>query len=447
MNDSPAFVENRLFDPAQKPRLPLVPPFADVQAETAQPWPTLDPAALHGLAGDVVHTIAPHSEADPVAILIQFLTVAGNIIGRRCYYQVESDRHHANLYVVLVGRSSKARKGTSFGRVSAIAKIADHQWAEDRCKGGLSSGEGLINEVRDEVVKWDTKNKTWDVAEPGVADKRLMIVEPEFAGALAVMERHGNTLSPLLRKAWDGGKLSTMTRNSPLASTGSHISVIAHITEAELRTKLTRTDAANGFANRFLFPLVKRSQELPFGGNLTDSEILTLGGLLQDNLKRLPDQHRVTMTDNASVMWTEEYSALSADKPGLIGSVCARAEAQTTRLAMVYALLDAEPQIDVVHLSAALAIWKFCEDSAARIFGAATGDPVVDDITRALRSAGAVGLSRTAISGLFGRHQSADRIGASLAGLQARGVARCEMRSTSGRPTETWLATEGNGHG
>jgi hypothetical protein len=97
-------------------------------------WPILDDVALRGLAGDIVCTIAPHSEADPVAILIQTLAAAGSMIGRRCYHQVESDRHHANLFVALVGQSSKARKGTSWGRVCAVAKIADQQWADDRPK-------------------------------------------------------------------------------------------------------------------------------------------------------------------------------------------------------------------------------------------------------------------------------------------------------------------------
>src|SRR5262245_52355458 len=74
------------------------------------PWPVLGTEALHGLAGEVLRTIEPHSEADPIAILVQFLAAAGNIIGRRAYYQVESDRHHANIFAVLVGQSSKARK-------------------------------------------------------------------------------------------------------------------------------------------------------------------------------------------------------------------------------------------------------------------------------------------------------------------------------------------------
>ena len=122
-----------------------------------RPWPVMDQAAYHGLAGDVVRAIEPHTEADPVAILIQFLTSVGNIIGRCPYYQVESDRHRTNLFCVMVGQSSKARKGTSAGRVHAVVQLVDEQWLTSRVKGGLSSGEGLINEVRDEVKKWNGK--------------------------------------------------------------------------------------------------------------------------------------------------------------------------------------------------------------------------------------------------------------------------------------------------
>jgi hypothetical protein len=114
-------------------------------ATTVAPeWPAMDPAAYYGFAGEVVKTIGPHSEADPNAILLQLLTCAGNVIGRTAHYQVESDRHHANLFTVLVGASSKARKGTSMGRVMAVVKVADDRWCDERMKGGLSSGEGLI---------------------------------------------------------------------------------------------------------------------------------------------------------------------------------------------------------------------------------------------------------------------------------------------------------------
>jgi hypothetical protein len=414
----------------------------------AETWPKMGDDAYYGLAGDVVREIEPYTEADPVAILIQVLTCVGNIIGNRAYYQVEGSRHHANLFVVLVGESSKARKGTSWDRITDIVKIADERWYSDRTKGGLSSGEGFINEVRDELKKWNAKESSWETIDPGVSDKRLMITEPEFAGVLAVVERHGNTLSSLMRKAWDGGSLSTMTRNSSLRATGAHISIVGHITVEELRARLTRTDTANGFANRFLFPLVKRSKVLPFGGNaLEDKVIAELGEGLKRALEIATPIGRVGWTTPAAEAWKTIYGQLSAAQPGLLGAVTSRAEAQCVRLALIYALLDGQANIDLPHIKAALAIWEYVDVSAAHIFGASLGDSVADDILRALHHAGREGMTRTAIRDLFGRHQSADRMGAALALLASKGRARPVMQQSGGRPTEIWIEMEARHHG
>ena len=379
--------------------------------DPAPPWPVMADDAYHGITGEVVKTIEPHSEGDPVALMLQFLTLAGNVIGRMPYYQVESDQHHPNLFCVLVGASAKGRKGTSMGRIRAVARVADETWAGDRIKGGLSSGEGLINEVRDPVQKWNAEQGKYEIVDPGATDKRLMIVEPEFAGVLSVAERPGNTISPLIRRAWDGDKLQTITKNSPLCATGAHISMIGHITEDELRARITRTELANGFANRFLFALIRRSKELPFGGAVIDSEILDLGNRLTSIVEKIKPVGRVKMNTAARQKWQDIYSALSAEQHG-------------------------QP-----HLRAALAVWEYCDASAAHIFGNALGDPVADDILRALQQAAADGMTRTAIRDLFGRHKSGDRIGAALALLAVRGRARgMEVRETGGRPVEMWFA-------
>jgi hypothetical protein len=416
-------------------------------ASVASAWPQIDEAAYQGLAGEVVEAIEPHSESDPIAVLTQFLALAGNAMGRTAYYRVEDNWHHTNLFAVLVGESSKSRKGTSLARARAIMKVADQAWSDNRLKGGLSSGEGLINEVRDERREWNKKEGREEIVDPGVADKRLMVVEAEFASALAVMERAGNTVSEHMRRAWDGDKLSTMTKHSPLCATGAHISIIGHITIDELRARLTRTDAANGFANRFLYPLVRRSKELPFGGSLEDSVTLKLGERLHEKIVSAQAVGRVEMTSAARGQWETVYSDLSAAQPGLLGAVVARGEAQVVRLGLIYALLDGSGQIDVQHLKAALALWEYCESSAAFIFGDLLGDPVADEIARALQHAGSDGMTRTAIRDLFGRHRSADRIGAALALLTTQGRARSESRDTGGRPVELWFATRGQSNG
>ena len=222
-------------------------------------WPELGEAALHGVAGDVVRAIKPHTEGDPVAILVQYLLAVGNAMGRSAYCMVEGTKHYGNLFCVIVGKSSKARKGTGWKRVLQIVHPADADWFQ--CvRSGLSTGEGLIWCLRDD--------------QDGLIDKRLLVVEEEFAKACAVMERQGNTLSVVVRDAWDCNPLEVLTKQEPAKATNTHISIVGHITENELRQKLTETSMINGFANRFIFILAKRSNILPFGGDDLDESVL-----------------------------------------------------------------------------------------------------------------------------------------------------------------------------
>ena len=72
-------------------------------------------------------------------------------------------------------------------------KRAAPEWADTCLETGLSSGEGLINRVRDPLYK-ETEDGP-EVVDPGVSDKRLLVTESEFASPLTVMKRDGNTLS------------------------------------------------------------------------------------------------------------------------------------------------------------------------------------------------------------------------------------------------------------
>jgi hypothetical protein len=115
------------------------------------PWPSpLEGAAFQGLAGEIARAVAPHTEADPSAILLQVLIAFGALVGRGPHVRVEGDEHHANLFALLVGDTAKARKGTSWGRVREIFSRVPG-WPEP--VNGLSSGEGLKFAVRDAIVK------------------------------------------------------------------------------------------------------------------------------------------------------------------------------------------------------------------------------------------------------------------------------------------------------
>jgi hypothetical protein len=413
----------------------------------APPWPVMAEQAYRGLAGDIVRAIAPESEADPVALLIQILAAAGNAIGRGPYYQVEGDRHGPNLYAVLVGETSKGRKGTAWGRVRQVMAVADPHWVSEHVQSGVSSGEGVIWAVRDAIKQFERQGKgpaaerVEVTIDPGVSDKRLYILESEFARALAVMKRDGNTLSSVLRDGWDRGDLASLTKDSPARATGAHISIIGHITADELRRDLDEVSMANGYANRFLFACVRRSNVLPFGGALAEETICDLGRRLHTSILAAQNVARVMMTPPARERWREIYPELSEGEPGLLGAIIGRAEAQVIRLALGYTLLDQTALIEVDHLRAALAVWDYCEESVRYIFGDALGDRIADEILRALR-ANAGGLTRTQIRDLFGRNRAAERIGMALSTLERYGKARRMVEpETGGRPAETWIAT------
>src|SRR5262249_45495007 len=156
-----------------------------------------------------VSAIEPHTESDPVAILIQILTSFGNAIGKGPHFLAEAAVHSMNLFAVLVGDTSKGRKGTSQSNCKRVFQAVDPEWSSKKVLSGLSSGEGLIWAVRDPIYKTepikDRQHRVVDYQEvqidSGVSDKRLLVFEPEFASTLKVMARDGNTLSATMRQA------------------------------------------------------------------------------------------------------------------------------------------------------------------------------------------------------------------------------------------------------
>lgn len=428
-------------------------PQSEADEDEVQPdvreWPAPpDEAVYRGVAGEVVRLIDPHSEADPIATLVQLLVGFGNLVGRHTFFQVESTRHYPNIFVGLVGRSSNARKGTSWDNVRRRLAQVDPDWERDRIQSGLSSGEGLIWAVRDAITKREpVKDKgritgyQENVIDPGVDDKRLLVLENELGSTLKILARKGNSLSGLIRLCWDSGNLRAMTKNSPARSTDAHVSIVGHVTRDELERNLADTEAANGFANRFLWVCVRRSKSLPFGGRLHEVDFSGPVGRLRDAAERARETNQIGRDRDANRFWAEIYDELSEPKPGLLGTVLGRAEAQTMRLACIYALLDGSYIIRYEHLESALALWRYCERSARYIFGDRMGDPVADALLAALRSAPG-GLSRTQIrEDVFAKNKSSAEIARTLGRLLEYGLARSEKVDTGGkRPTEMWYA-------
>jgi Protein of unknown function (DUF3987) len=325
-------------------------PFSPYEIEI----PKLDEAALYGLAGAIVRKIEPHTETHPAALLTQLLVGAGNLIGRSPFFRTESDRQRLNLFTVIVGKTSRGRKGTSWGNVRSFLAECDTAWESTRIMGGLASGEGVIAELKDE--------------EEVIKDKRLLLMETEFSQVLRVGQRDGNTLSTLLRNAWDTGNLRNMSKSAPLRASDCHISLIGHITKTELTKLLTENDSANGFANRICWCYSAHTRLLPDGGDIGSLDLREEKAEFKRVVQYARQRGEMNRTAGARDYWREIYPELTKDIEGRWGQVTSRAEAQVVRLSMLYCLLDGAREIGLEHLKAAESLWSYYSQSARWAF-------------------------------------------------------------------------------
>ncbi len=373
---------------------------ADETPIEIKPFPEPNDKCFHGLAGDFVRLIEPHTEADKMALLIQFLAYFGNIIGRSAFYKVEGNSHFTNLFCVLVGDTASGRKGTSFGRVREVFHGLDEHHQKECIVGGLASGEGLLYHVRDACFTTKQNKDTGAFEEiltdAGVSDKRLLVVEGEFANVLRVQGRDGNTLSAYLRNFWDSGTAQSLTKNSPLKTTDAQVSIVGHITKTELLTCLSEVESANGYANRFLWICVRRSKFLPFGSEVNYKDLLCITADISRRIEFAKSLAQIYLSDEAKELWISVYKHLETSRFGFVAKVTQRASPYVLRLACIFAVLDGQSVIGREHLEAALAVWQFCEDSAKYIFGERIGDKNADALLEALRDADN-GLTRTEI--------------------------------------------------
>lgn len=408
----------------------MTPSVASVASVAGWPSPLGD-AALHGIAGEFVRLVGPHTEADPAALLFSFLAAAGNSFGASAHVLVDADRHPAKLWPVLVGSTASGRKGTSLGWAERVVEQADPSWVARRA-ANVGSGEVLVWECRDAVTTAgkDGKERT----DQGITDKRLFVAESEFAGLLRVAGRDGSTLSSVLRQAWDRDVLRHTVKTNPATATGAHITVVGHVTPEELARELNRTERANGFANRFMWVMVRRSKSLPRGGSLPITALDPLSARLATLIDFGRSVGRVTMDGGYWDVYEDYYEHLVGDRPGMLGAVLGRAAPYVHRLALVYALLDGVSVLSRRHALAAVVAWRYCEQSAAHVFGKSLGDPIADEILRVLGE-NPSGMTRTQIRDLFHRHRS---VGAALDLIRQSGEAYCKYMETDGRPAELW---------
>lgn len=404
--------------------------------------PELGSAALHGLAGQIVREIQPHTEASPAAMLLTLLTTVGAMVGRGAFTRVGPEPHHPVLFSLIVGPSGSG-KGVSMSAVRPVLASGDSTEApfmRSRVVKGFQSGEALVQAAAD----FAPENPSDTSLEAPAPDQRMLVVESEFAKVLTVAQRQGSVLSTNLRSAWDSEPLECRTRKEKLIVTGAHICVVTHITPDELRSTLDTVEIANGFANRFLPIWSSPHQLTPKPGVLPPERIAELGRQLRACVEFGQGVGEIGRSQEFEDTWASLYYVVRLRPSGgqAFDALTARAAPHILRLALMYALLDREPMLGLPHLEAAAAVWEYCEATVAHVWGATLGSADLDRLYDAVVAAGPGGLARVDISRLFSRNATKQKLDELVYALVSRELARVETQSTGGRPRQVVIASD-----
>ncbi len=410
------------------------------------PSPMGDEAFI-GPAGAAVRALAAQVEANQEAVLIQLLLFLGSVVGDGPRFRVSATWHHTNENLIVVGQTSRSRKGTGRDVAMSLLEMVDPEWQGECVKSGATSGEGIVAKVRDETRRKARSKEIGDdnnevVSDEGVEDKRLLLDEAEFSAVLKVASREGNTLSDRLRAAWDHRDLEILNKNTPMRATNPHISLNGHTTREELRLLLTDLSIANGFGNRFLFCAARRAHKLS-RPNIDDHDLFKSAQPLVAVVEWARDEGRLALvwSTEAGMAWDAFYQSLNDDGEGLASALTARQEAHTLRLAMLYAISEQSDVIELRHLRAAQEVWRYSEATVRWVYAGMVGDETADVILATLREAAGDGMTRSQITLMFPHNPTATkRVQRALQLLEDQQLARRELFPTGGKPGERWWA-------
>lgn len=333
--------------------------FAGSQATKTDnnPTPVMPSEVFYGVVGEFVRAVEPLTEADPYGVLACVLTGVGNALGRSIHHNI-GRRHSGNLFTLLVGNTA-SRKGTCWSVAESLLSPSAPEWAMSCVEHGFGSGQGFVSRVEDAregVV--------------GVPDKRLMVIEEEWAKPLRLCRSENSILSPLIRSAFDGAPLAVMNRGeNRYGCREPHVSIIGMITGGELLSLIKRhSELVNGTINRFLIVNCERHRHLAFGGDYSG-----VGKQFAPKLRAALEAAKtitnpMTVDAEAREMWRTEYRRLEQQREGDHGSATSRLSVHCLKVAMIYAALDGSPVIRLPHLKAALAFVDYCDKSALKVF-------------------------------------------------------------------------------
>jgi len=339
--------------------------------------PTPSEECLYGLVGDIAREAeSANREVNPFAAALAAMVAISAGLGRGCYLTIGDDWHHPRIFGLHVGRSGRGRKGTSTKLITRIVRNLREKHEDVSFKmhtGGLSSREGLVMMLHDGFKVGKTE------VEP-IHDKRLFILESEFANILHQGAREGNTLSSSLRDCWDGSSIKPATKTAPVHATDPHVNLLGHVTPGELTELMRERELSNGFANRFLIVWAEQPALDPMPRYTPKARLDELTNRVAEVLRFAQadrfvetDHTRMVLTEQARTLYQKLYKKELQDRSGgeRVTGLLTRRAPYLLRIAMLFAITDLTHTIELCHLNAAMAWIRYWGESVTYIFASA----------------------------------------------------------------------------
>ncbi|MEZ8159104.1 DUF3987 domain-containing protein, partial [Vibrio splendidus] len=340
--------------------------------------PKLRSEGLRGVLGELAYDLADGTEAsiEFIASYIK-LRIASSI--PRGYFTMPYGAFTTEIRInAIYTLYSGGGKGLAEKQSNALFKIANELLGNDQISehsglplhsrvhtGGLSTGEGIAYELRDEAVTEKGE------VQLGIEDKRLCVIESEFVNLLSMCHRSGSILSGTIRKLFDGDSIEPMTKTSRTCCKDPHVHIGAHITPDELLAKLDSVSISNGFANRF--PIFSGIQPVyqPIPKVIDNNLLIEHGKKINSILAWChKDRKAVTMSECYEQLWNDKYSDLKqiGARGSIEQSLMSRAPHYASMYAMLFAAMDKTTIVTSQHLISALAWIDYWHESVRYIF-------------------------------------------------------------------------------
>ncbi len=371
----------------------------DKSSDVNRAPPTASAIMFPEMLGEIVQLCCQHSEAVPVAVATYALAFFSAYLGPMRHLEIADEQRRLNNYWLLIGPSGMGKGASEYG-IKRIFKRIDERLQQIFAKdvsdgktqgiveypsldihdGSLSSGEGLA------AAKADSLKIEKNEPPVEITDKRFLLLESEFGNALNHAERSGNTLSHVLRNAYDGKSIKPLTKRDRTFCSEPYFVLVGNITPKELNShKQSSVMSMNGMLNRTFIIWTKTTVRHSRPKPMDDKRVSAIAERLAHHLfkarnhsfethwKKMRSMSKpLDMTNDAWQLWDEMYPALvNLPDCEAVQTLCRRHRLHIRITAGLLALMNGREVIDKATLYAALAWSDYSRQSvvyACRFF-------------------------------------------------------------------------------